>query len=284
MNSDIVLTSFTEKDQQSFLPEMKIGLLGTVNPQGQPHLSLISSFIASSPTQLAFGQFTEGLSKEYIRQNPKIGFLIMSLDKHVWCGKANFSHTAKEGKEYDFYNNIPMFRYNAYFGVHTVYYMDLVNHSGESPLPMNTVIRAAILSTIARKLGRLPGEKQVLNAWTRKFMDKLDNLKFLAFIGKDGYPIIIPAIQTQSLDAGRLIFSTALYGEALKCIPAGCSLAVFGMSLSMEDVLMRGTYQGIRRVGGVNCGIVDLDWVYNAMPPVPGQIYPPMPMKAVTEF
>ena len=284
MTMNALQTSFTEQDIQNFLPEMKIGLLGTVNPQGEPHLTLISSIIASSPTQMAFGQFIEGVSKDYIRQNPKVGFLIMGLNKHLWTGKASFTHTAKAGKEYDFYNNIPMFRYNAYFGVHTVYYMDLVGQSGESALPMNTIIWAAMLSMMARTLGRLPQEHQVFNTWTRGFLNKIDNLKFLSYVAEDGHPVIIPSIQAQTLDAGRVLFSTAVYGEALRAIPAGCRLAVFGMSLSMEDVLMRGTYQGIRRIGGVQCGVVDVDWVYNAMPPVPGQVYPPVPLQAVKEF
>ena len=53
-------------------------------------------------------------------------------------------------------------------------------------------------------------------------------------------------------------------------------MAVFGMSFSMEDVLLRGTFIGVQRVGGMQCGVVEVDWVYNSMPPVPQQIYPPL--------
>ena len=47
----------------------------------------------------------------------------MTLEKNVWCGTADFSHTANSGAEFDAYNNTPLFRYNAYFGIHTVYYL-----------------------------------------------------------------------------------------------------------------------------------------------------------------
>ena len=47
-----------------------------------------------------------------------------------------------------------------------------------------------------------------------------------------------------------MLFSTSVYTDELKAIPAGIPMAVFGMALTMEDVLLRGTYQGIRRVGG----------------------------------
>ena len=80
---------FSEKDIQALSSTMKIGLIATVNDQGLPHLTLISSLMACSPTQMVWGQFTEGLSKTFIRQNPKTGFLIMSMDKHLWRGYAH---------------------------------------------------------------------------------------------------------------------------------------------------------------------------------------------------
>ena len=35
---------------------------------------------------------------------------------------------------------------------------------------------------------------------------------------------------------------------------------------------------------GIQTGIVDIDWVYNSMPPAHGQIYPPVPLIPVTEW
>ena len=284
MNTRQSFTTFSAEDIQSTQPAMKVGLLATVTPAGLPHVTLISSLMACGQEQMCFGQFTEGMSKKHILNNPKVGFLIMSLDKNLWRGKATYTHNAKEGQEYDFYNNIPMFRYNAYFGVHTVYYMDLVMHTGKAPLPMNKIIFAAIQTMLARTLGRKPGKQSVLNGWTRAFVDKIDNLKFLSYVGEDGHPVLIPAIQTQSLDAQHLLFSTSVYTDELEAIPAGADLAVFSMALTMEDVLLRGKYQGLRRVGGVKIGMVEVDWVYNPMPPVPGQVYPPIGIRPVTEY
>jgi len=278
------LTTFSEEDIQSTQPEMKVGLLATVTPEGLPHVTMLSTVMACGPAQVCFGQFTEGMSKKHILNDPKTGFLIMSLERNLWRGKATYTHSAKNGKEYDYYNNVPMFRYNAYFGIHTVYYLDLVEQTGKSPLPMNRIIFAAVQTMLARTLGAKPGGTPVINHWTRAFLDKIDNLKFLAYVGPDGYPLIIPAIQAQSLDTQHVLFSTSVYAEELMAIPAGVPLAVFSMALTMEDVLLRGTYQGIRRVGGIKVGVVEVDWVYNPMPPVPGQVYPATEIRAVTQF
>ena len=47
---------------------------------------------------------------------------------------------------------------------------------------------------------------------------------------------------------------------------------------------MRGTFTGFSRRALFKLGAVDIDWVYNSMPPAHGQIYPEIELKPVTEF
>ncbi len=277
-------TVFSEQDIKKFEPAMKIGILATVNEQGLPHVTMISTFKAADDKTLSWGQFMEGQSKINIRQNPRAGWLIMNLAKEVWRGKARFTRTATSGKEFDFYNNVPLFRYNAYFGVHTVYYMDLIEHTGKAPLPMNAVVIATIKTMLAKLLARKTAKKRVINLWTQKFLGQMTCLKFLSYVGEDGFPVVIPAIQTQVLDTEHLIFTASPYAEEISRIPNECDLAVFGLALTMEDVLLRGKFEGLERRGGILTGSVKVDWVYNPMPPTPMQIYPEVPLQAVTEF
>jgi hypothetical protein len=279
-----VYKHFSSQDIQNLDIEMKVGLMATVTPEGLPHITLISTLQPCSESQLSWGQFTEGNSKKNIIQNPKTGFLIMTLDSELWRGKADWKNKAKSGKEYDKYNNTNLFRYNAYFGVHTVYYMDLVEQYGKEALPMGKIVWAEIRTIIARLLQPGKSKKPVINTWTRQLTNKLDNLKFLSYIGEDGYPVIIPAIQLQTLDSEHIIFSAGAYSEELRAIPEDTPMSVFVMSLDMEDVLLRGNFQGITRIGGVSCGAVKVEWVYNPMPPTPQQIYPPVKVEAVTDF
>jgi hypothetical protein len=277
-------TSFLEEDMRDLAAAMKIGILGTVTPEGLPHLTLITTLMGSTPERMVWGQFMEGSSKKHVLQNPKTGWLVMGLDKTFRRGFANYDHAETAGKDYEFYNNLPLFRYNAYFGVHTVHYMDLVAHTGKFPLPMNRIIPAAIGTMLAKTLSPKPGKTGVMNGWTQAFFDKIDNLKFLGYVNADGYPVLIPCIQAQSLDREHILFSFGAFGDELEEIPAFTPLAVFGMALTMEDVLVRGTYQGAKRIAGIKCGVVQLDWAYNPMPPVPLQIYPPVKVKTITEF
>jgi len=275
---------FTEQDIRDLDVELKVGLLATVNPQGEPHLTMLSSIRPFAPDKLVWGQFTEGFSKEYILENPQCGFLIMSLDKQLWMGKARYTHKSRQGPEMENYNNLAMFRYNAYFGVHTAYYMDLVSQSGRIALPMGNVIFAAVKTIIARSLAKKETQPKVLNPWIHGLFNKLDNLKFISYVDSDGYPVVLPVIQTQALDSNRVMFALGAFSQELRKIPAGMRMAVFGMSFDMETVLMRGNFTGTQRVAGIPSGVVSIDWVYNSMPPIPQQIYPPVKVEPVREF
>jgi len=284
MTVQLANKAFSEQDIQAFEPAMKIGLLATVNPDGLPHLTMISTLKAGSPATVTWGQFTEGSSKQHVRQNPRAAFLIMTLDRRFWRGKARWTHSETGGPQFEAYNNIPMFRYNAYFGIHTVHHMELIGHTGQQALPMQAVILAAVKTMAARILAPARSPKPVLNSWTQAFFNKLDNLKFLAFIDQDGFPWIIPAIQAQADGSGSLLLSTAVFGSELSAIPDGSPAAVLGLALTMEDVLVRGVYRSNQVRAGLRCAAVEVDWVYNPMPPVPGQIYPPLDIRPVKTF
>jgi len=277
-------TTFSAGDIEGLAPALKVGLLATTGDDGLPHVTLLSSLRAASPTTLSFGQFTEGRSKINVRSNPKAGFLVMSLAKEVWRGTATFTGTTKSGPDYDAYNAEPLFRYNAYFGIHTVYYLDLVGQTGRVPLPMGGIVVSALATAAAAAFTGSPRSCAILNPWTRGLLSTIGNLKFAAWVGADGWPRIVPVLQARAAAGDRVIFSPLVYGDEVAEIPAGATLAIFGMTLQMEDVLVRGRYEGSRRLGGIRCGVCRVDWVYNPMPPVPGQVYPPLPLEPVRQF
>ncbi len=284
MKDTVGLTAFSQSDIDGLAPAMKVGILATVDEAGLPHMTLLSSLRAAGPTRLSFGQFTEGRSKDYVQRDPRTGFLIMSLQKQVWRGTATFTHTEKSGSEYEAYNNEPLFRYNSYFGIHTVYFLDLIGHSGSHDIPMAGIVAASLATAAARMLTGPVRNCAALNLWTRRLMSGMGNLKFASYVATDGYPRIIPVLQAQAASRDRILFSPLVYGDELEEIPAGASLALFGMTLKMEDALMRGRYAGMRRFGGIRCGVVEIDWLYNSMPPVPGQVFPPVALQQVSRF
>jgi hypothetical protein len=278
-------TRFAEIDLKQFEPEAKVGLIATINQEGLPHITLISALQAKTPDKLIWGQFSEGQSKQNVKTNPKTGFLIMTLDRSLWRGKALWTHQTTHGEDYEMFNNKPMFRYNAYFGIHTVHYMDLIETYGRESLPLLQIGLGAILTKAAKSAARQESStKRILKPWAEGLFNRLDAIKFLSYVGDDGFPAIIPLIQCQAADSTRLAFSPLAYHEELGALRQGLSVAIFGLTMEMEDVLIRGVFAGFGKHRGVTLGSVDISWVYNPMPPKPGQIYPVQKLRAVVNF
>jgi len=266
---------------KAFEREAKIGLLATVSAEGLPHLSLITSLQARDPRHLTFGQFTEGLSKKHVRKDPRVGFLVMSPQREIWRGKARWTHVEKSGEDYERYNQKPMFRYNAYLGIHTVHYLDLVEFGGKERLEVGGLVAGILLTSIARLLaGRGAGER-ILKPWAEAHVSRPGTLKCLAYVSDDGYPAIVPTVPCVAAGSRRLLFAPTVHARELERLAEGETVALFALSMQMESVLVRGRFTGYRRRGGPRLGGIDIDWVYNSMPPKQGVIYPAEPLAPV---
>ncbi len=274
-----------ESDMQAFEHDAKIGLLATVNAEGLPHVSLITSIQARGPRALMFGQFTEGMSKAHLRVNPRAGFLVLSPGGEVWRGQAHWTGATRTGAEVELYNRKPMFRYNAYFGIHAVHYLDLVRLADREQLSVGRLAAAAYALRVARFISGRPGGREpavVLNAWTERHLKRLKTLKFASWVGEDGYPVITSPVACRPADRRRLTLRPMGSGSDLAGLTEGQHVAVFGVNLDTESVLVRGRFAGWRRSVGIKAGVLNLDWVYNSMPPKPGQIHPVTPLEPVS--
>jgi len=138
------------------------------------------------------------------------------------------------------------------------------------------------VTMLARRLAGTAQPETVLKPWSEKLLTRLGTLKFLAYVGGDGYPAIVPVVPCQAAGDGRLVFAPTVCRAELDAIPCGATLAVFALNLKMESVLVRGRFNGYRRYLGLRAGTIDIDWVYNSMPPMQGQIYPVPQIRPVT--
>lgn len=266
-----MLEKMNDEQMRAFEGSVKIGIVAVMDEEGFPHLSVLSTLQGKDPSTMMFGKFVEGSSKDTLFRRPRAGFLIMNPQKEFWYGSMDFSYTRKEGEDFVMYNNQPLYRYNTYFGINTVFYLKLREISEKNTLPMGKIIKNAIFVLLAKN-GVENGEKKIiLKPWAAKFTAKMDTLKFVGFLGKDGYPKVIPIIQAQSAGTNRIVFRNSPYRDLLQEIDPGQKVAILAFSMSMEDILVKGTFSGFDSRG---FGFSSIEQVYNCMPPVHKKIYP----------
>ena len=256
--------------------DAKVGLLATVDPQGLPHVTLITSLTATGPGQLMFGQFSEGLSKTYVRAHPQIGFLALDGDRHWLRGKAVWRSAARQGEDFEAYNRKPMFRYNAYFGIHTVHYLDVVEVEEGGQLGVSSLVAGAALARAVRIAAVARRETPALTPWAVTLVSRAATLKFASYVGADGHPCIVPGVAACTAGPGRLVVACPGDDEVVAGMAQGAGVAVFALDRALHSVLVRGRPTRFRRVGGTRVAALDIDWVYNSMPPKHGQIFPPL--------
>jgi hypothetical protein len=169
-------SALDEQAIQAFLPAEKIALVASITPDHRPHVTLITSLRAAGPEQITLGEFCKGESKANIEKRPNIAFCVMTMDRRMWRGHARWTHLKNDGPEYQAYNDLPMFRYNAYFGIHTVHYLDLVDARGPEKLPLARVLAASLLTRAVRgRAGAKEGEP-ILTRFSRNLLNRLDAL------------------------------------------------------------------------------------------------------------
>jgi len=269
---------FDTSCQKIFENDSKIGLLCSIAPDGYPHIALISSISVKDGKTMMWGQFSKGLSKDYLLNNPKTGFMVVLPDMRWWTGKALYKGSEIKGDDLVYFNNKPLFRYNAYFGFHTVHYEELVDISEGEKLPLLKIACGYFASkALKKKAANNGGAEKVekMPPFGITLASALAGLKFVAFADTDGFPRIIPVLQGQPVDSSTLVFSTTPYGDMLQQIPPDAKAAVYLANMDLESLLLQGRWNNTIKNGKLKYSRFEIDRVYNSMLPITGYIYPP---------
>ena len=269
--------------------ELKLAIIATIDPRGWPHLTLITYNKAKSKNQLVWGQFTEGLSKKYVRENPKQGMVFMNIDmpfKFVQV-KADFSHIENEGEDLVYFNKLQLMRYMTYVNIVRAYYENVVSATQVRPLPIGGLAKGIVKDLIGKGGLKTKLPEKRLNVIGFKIFKGPINPKFISYIDpSDGYPIVIPCIELQAVDNNRLVFPVgSALKEDLMQIPVNSKVAVYGATFDLANQLVNGTFIGFQKSRGIKFGIIEIEEIYNSCPPLPGVIYPEIQTRPkVTSF
>jgi hypothetical protein len=264
---------FDEKAYELSRLEFAAKFVSTIDHRGWPHITFIAFNRAIAKDKLVWGQFTEGLSKKYVKENPKQGICMMTAEmpfKFIQA-KVSYTHLSKEGEDLDYFSRMDLLRYNTYMNAHTAYYSDVVAVTPVRNLGLGGIVGGILANMV--KVGGLKdknAEKKLAPLPFKLFNGPI-NPKFLSWIDTDGYPVIIPCFQLRAPDRGKLSCTLSQFGEEIKKIPVRAHVSAFAMNMEMENIMVNGTLTEWRND---KIGIIEIDEVYNSQPPLPGLIYP----------
>ena len=271
-------------------PEIGLRLITTIDKRGWPHITMISSNRAKTRKQIVWGQFTEGTSKKNILTNPKQGIFFMNAEmpfKFVQA-KAKFDYYLKGGEDCERFSRGPLFRYMTYVNIHTSYYNDVIAVTDVRNLGLFSIIKGFLIDLLAVGGARNKESEKKIPEFGYSMFNQMTSVKVLSYIQEDGYPVIIPCFGLRAPDRSKLIFPLSQYKEELLSIPENTRIAVFvvvSQDLELTNMQINGTFSGFKKVRGFKYGFIEIDEIYNSMPPLNGLIYPNIkPRPKVTDF
>ena len=264
--------------------EFAAKFVSTIDHRGWPHITFIAFNRGIAKDKLVWGQFTEGKSKKYVKENPIQGIAMMTADmpfKFIQA-KVKFTHLSKEGEDLDYFSRMDLLRYNTYMNAHTAYYSDVVAVTPVRPLGLGGIVGGILANMVAVGGLKDKNAEKKLPLLPYKLFNGPINPKFLSWIDEDGYPVIIPCFQLRAPDRGKLSFTLSQFGDELKKIPIGAHVSAFAMNMEMEMNMVNGRLVEWRKD---KYGIIEIDEIYNNQPPLPGLIYPKIDSRPkVTSF
>ena len=199
--------------------------------------------------------------------------------------KVKFTHLSHEGEDLDYFSRMDLLRYNTYMNAHTAYYNDVEAVTPVQPLKIVGLLRGMIANMIGVGALKDKNAEKKLPLFSYDMFNGAFNPKFLAWIGEDGYPVIVPCFQLRAPDRGKLTFTLSQFGNQLKTIPEGAHVCAFGMNFEREMNVVKGTVVEWTKKRGVDFAVIDVTEVYNCQPPIPGVVYPEKDFRPkVTEY
>ena len=274
-----------EKESVEFtFPEIMAKLVSTIDPKGNPHITMIASNKAVDEKIVKWGQFTDGTSKENVIRNPKQGIIFMTAEmpfKFLQI-KADYDYCSTEAEDAVDFNQTDLMRYNVYMRVYKTYFNKVKATSSVRDIKLVGIVKGIIANLFGKRKYKTGKREERLPEFGMKLFNGPIFPKFIAYIDPtDNYPIIIPCFQARAIENKTITFTFSQFKEDLNNIPVGAKVAVFVMDFELETLLAKGTYSGKQG----SRGVINIEQVYNSMPPQAGYIYPEIEYrKKVTEF
>jgi predicted pyridoxine 5'-phosphate oxidase superfamily flavin-nucleotide-binding protein len=211
--------------------------LATLNPEGVPNVVPIISLEAVDESTVIFGEFMMWKTRRNLEANPRVSVAVMTASEG-WVIKGDFQEFQRSGPYFDRIMASDTFRYNAYAGIRNA-----------GVIRVRSVVRAFAISRLTVLLDMARAKWFARRARRR---------------GVSGVTVPIQVRQT-------FVFSGGPAAPALAALSPGAKVAASVLTFEPLAYQIKGEYLGAERSLGRLAGVVGVQEVYSASPPLPGQ-------------
>lgn len=244
--------------------------LATVGGDGKPNIVPVISIEAWDESTLIFGELMIRKTRANLRENAPVCIGIMNADGNSWWVNGRFSRFERTGEKFDRISSRPMFRYNAYSGLKSVGVIEVDEVSPRQNLNVLDVAAGVAWVTLRRGIGSITqsGEGPMPLPVEEKFA-RLKAAKFISWIDDLGRPTASSCMSLFSVGQSQL----AVPEKELRPHPPEAGTEVAAAIITFDPIAyqVKGIIGKYRDYLGTRVARIDIDEVYSASPPLPGQ-------------
>ena len=245
--------------------------LATLDSEGVPNVVPIISLQAVDESTVIFGEFMMWKTRRNLEVNSRVALAVMAASQG-WVIKGDFLEFQRSGPYFDRIMAGDMFRYNAYAGIRNAGVIRVSSVVRAFPLSRLTILLdMARARWFARHTRRLGVAAVTVPIQVRQKFARLQAAKCLAYLDGDGYPDIVPALSLIPAGEQTFVFSSDLAAPALAALSPGAKVAASVLTFEPVAYQIKGEFLGAERSLGRLAGVVGVQEVYSASPPLLGQ-------------
>jgi len=245
--------------------EMTPKFLATRSTESVPNVVPVISILPADdqPDTLFFGNFLLRKSIKNLQEDRRVGILVITQELQGWILKGDFLEFQRTGPYVDRQMSSSLLRYNAYTGIRNAGIIRVRSVEQCFRISKLQVAKDYLLARLAALSGGATGDGGVaMPLPVQHEFAKMAAVKVLTWVGKDGYPVVIPALSLQPARAENLI---CWKGTRFPEPEEGGRVASNILTLEAISYQVKGRWAGARSTGRIQ-----VQEVYAGGPPLPG--------------
>jgi len=245
--------------------EMTPKFLATRNVEGMPNVvPVVTMLPAEDQTDtLFFGNFLLRKSIKNLERDARVGILVITQELRGWILKGDFLEFQRTGPYVERQMSGSLLRYNAYTGIRNAGVIRVLSVEGAFAISKLQVAMDYLLARLSVLGGAGRGDGGVaMPPPVRHEFAKMVAVKVLAWVGDDGYPVVVPALSLQPSGEHALVCQTA---PKLPTPASGSHVATNILTFEAISYQVKGQWTAKGKTG-----VVRVQEVYAGGPPIPG--------------
>ena len=245
--------------------EMTPKFLATRSAGGVPNVVPVVSILPAEdqPDTLFFGNFLLRKSIRNLQEDPRVGILVMTQQLNGWLLKGDFLEFQRTGPYVDKQMNSALLRYNPYTGIRNAGLIRVSAVTGSFRISKLQVALDYLLARLGARGKAATDEGSVaMPLSARREFTKMVAVKVLAWLGEDGYPVVVPMLSLQPAGEQTLV---GRVNPNLPTPPTGVPVATNILTFEAISYQAKGHWTSQGRTGRLS-----IQEVYAGGPPIPG--------------